>query len=197
MTRFPGTITVARQHDLVVIAPAPESDDSAASLPHEIGQAAIAHLERNFPGVKLVVGLGNSCREAAEIAASYGQARRAIGAAQRAGRIGQVTSIEDLGIFRLLYQVGDPDELHAFANGVLGPLIAYDRAHDANLLRTLAVYLQHNASMQHAARELFLHPNTVSYRLQRIEKIGGLDLANNETRLSVQIALKIIEGMTP
>jgi DNA-binding PucR family transcriptional regulator len=108
-----------------------------------------------------------------------------------------VTGIEDLGILRLLFQVSDPDELSAFAEAILGPLLAYDRLHDAELLRTLDVYLRHNASVQNAARELFLHPNTVSYRLQRIEKIGGFELANNDVRLSAQIALKILDAVAP
>jgi sugar diacid utilization regulator len=193
MSRFPETIAAARQQDLIVIAPDRESDDAATVRPHDIGKAAIAHAESHFPSVKLLVGLGTRCRVATEITASYNQARRALDAAIRFDRIGQVTSIEDLGILRLLYQVADADELNAFAYATLGRLIDYDRDHKADLLRTLAVYLRNSSSMQHAARELFLHPNTVSYRLQRIAKISGLDLGTYETRLSVEISLKILD----
>jgi sugar diacid utilization regulator len=198
MTRFPGGVAVARQHDLVVIAPDSEADGARPAVrARELGQATVGHLQRLFPSLDLIVGIGSTCRDATAIADSYLQARRAVGAAQRFGRVGQVTGIEDLGILRLLFQVSDPDELSAFAEAILGPLLAYDRLHDAELLRTLEVYLRHNASVQNAARELFLHPNTVSYRLQRIEKIGGFELANNDVRLSAQIALKILDAVAP
>jgi purine catabolism regulator len=108
-----------------------------------------------------------------------------------------LTNFEELGIYRLLFQVPDAGELRSFAEQVLGSLLAYDRRHEADLVRTLGAYLRHHGSLQSAARELVVHVNTVSYRLQRIEEIAGLKLGDAEDRLTAQVALKILAGLEP
>ena len=116
-------------------------------------------------------------------------------AAGQFGRSGDVTSFEELGVYRLLYQVPDPAELRSFADQVLGSLLAYDARHDADLLHTLSAYLRHRGGLQGSARELMVHVNTVSYRLQRIQEITGLDLDDSEDRLVAHVALKILQGL--
>ena len=80
---------------------------------------------------------------------------------------------------------------------VLGELLAYDSKHQADFVLTLASFLGNNASPQATARELAVHVNTVSYRLQRIRTISGLNLDQAEDRLLAGVALKIIAGTSP
>jgi DNA-binding PucR family transcriptional regulator len=179
---------------LVAIVPASEHGRLA---PKELGRAAIAHATTLFSGWSLTVGVGGPCQAPAEIARSYGLARRAVEAAQRFGRRGQVVAFEDLGLYRLLFQVSNPAELTGFVDQVLGELIAYDARHQGDLVLTLAAFLRNNASPQATARELAVHVNTVSYRLQRIHSISGLKLDESEDRLLAGVALKIVEGSDP
>jgi PucR family transcriptional regulator, purine catabolism regulatory protein len=130
-----------------------------------------------------------------DLAHAYVQARRTLAASRQFGRAGTVTSFDELGIYRLLFQVPDAGELRGFADQILGSLLTYDRRHDADLVRTLGAYLRHHGSLQSAARELVVHVNTVSYRLQRIAEISGLNLDDAEDRLTAQVALKILEGL--
>jgi hypothetical protein len=186
---------VSPQHDgLVAIVPATEHGRLA---PKELGRAAIVHASTLFSGWSLTVGVGGACQEPTEIARSYEQARRAVEAAQRFGRRGQVVAFEDLGLYRLLFQVSNPAELTGFVEQVLGELIAYDARHQGDLVLTLAAFLRNNASPQATARELAVHVNTVSYRLQRIHSISGLKLDESEDRLLAGVALKIVEGIGP
>ena len=60
-------------------------------------------------------------------------------------------------------------------------------------MKTLSVYLRENGSLQRAARLLHVHPNTVTYRLNRIEEITGLDLGQYRDRLMAQVALEIVD----
>jgi DNA-binding PucR family transcriptional regulator len=106
-----------------------------------------------------------------------------------------VVAFEDLGIHRLLLQVPDLEELRSFAREVLGALTAHEARHRSGLARTLAVYLRENGSLQRAARELHVHPNTVTYRLNRVEGITGLDLDRYQDRLMAQVALEILEAL--
>jgi DNA-binding PucR family transcriptional regulator len=87
------------------------------------------------------------------------------------------------------------DELRSFANEVLGPLLTHDRNHKAELLRTLTAFLDHHGRALPAARSLYVHVNTVSYRLRRIEALSGLDLSDPDDRLVAHVALKIVEGL--
>jgi sugar diacid utilization regulator len=194
--RAPGVIAAARKDEVVVLAPERGRDAGrATSAPNELARAVVRYLKHLFPAVVLTVGISGPCRDATELPRCYAQARRTVETARRFGRRGEVIAFEELGVYQLLFQVADPSELRAFADQVLGALVAYDRKHQADFVRTLAAYLRHHGSLQNAARELVVHVNTVSYRLQRIETITGLDLQNADDRLAAQLALKILEGL--
>ncbi len=122
------------------------------------------------------------------------QAQHAIDLGIRIGRAGQVISYSELGIYRLLLQIGDMHQLWQFAEDVLGPVIDYDARRNVDLVGTLSIYLNQNESVKQTARVLRVHVNTVSYRIQRIERLASLDLANPDHRLAAHIAAKIIES---
>jgi sugar diacid utilization regulator len=193
-SRATDAIVSPRHDELVAIVPM--SEDGRLSL-KDLGRAAIAHAATLFSAWSLTVGIGGTCQQPGEIAGSYAQARRAVDAAQRFGRQGQVVAFEDLGLYRLLFQVANPAELDGFVDQVLGELIAYDARHQADFVLTLASFLRNNASPQATARELAVHVNTVSYRLQRIRTVSGLNLDDAEDRLLAGVALKIIAGTAP
>jgi purine catabolism regulator len=190
--RSPQSFATLRDEELVILMP--ESDQ-----PRELGQAAVLHASALGPDWQVTVGVGGRCENASSIAASYAQARRALEVAQRfypAGH-GDVVLFEDLGLYRLLFHVSDPAELRGFTEQVLGALMEYDQRHNADFLRTLAVFLGNNGNLQATARELNLHVNSVTYRVQRIQAIAGLDLERSEDRLLAQVALKILSGIAP
>ena len=194
--RAPDAIVAVRDRELVIVAREhTASTDHRWLAPRELGNALLGHARRLYPGAVLTVGIGGPCRRPSEIARSYAQARRTIGTSRRLGRHGEAVAFEDLGIHRLLLQVPDLDELRAFAEEVIGPLMAHERQHRSGYLRTLAVYLRENGSLQRAARQLHVHPNTVTYRLNRVRAICGLDLDRYQDRLLAQVALEIVEAL--
>jgi DNA-binding PucR family transcriptional regulator len=148
-----------------------------------------------FPETVITIGIGGTCRDPADIARSYGQARRTIDAVVRLGRQGQVVAFEDLGIHRLLLQVPDLAELRSFAGEILGKLGGQERQRGTELLATLACYFRENSSPQRTARSLHVHPNTVAYRIRRIQEITGLQLDHYRDRLMAQVALEIIDAL--
>jgi sugar diacid utilization regulator len=194
--RAPDAIVSVREREMVVVAREREpGGDARRPGPVPLATACLAHVERLFPGAALTIGVGGTCRDPAEVAGAYAQARRTVGTLRRLGRHGQVVAFEDLGIHRLLLQVPDLEELRSFAREVLGALTAHEARHRSGLARTLAVYLRENGSLQRAARELHVHPNTVTYRLNRVEGITGLDLDRYQDRLMAQVALEILEAL--
>jgi purine catabolism regulator len=97
---------------------------------------------------------------------------------------------EDLGTYRLLLSMADPDALRAFADAMLAPLDAYDRAHDGELIGSLQAFLQHNARWETAAAQLFVHRHTLRYRMRKVEELTGRDLTSSFDRMEFWLALR-------
>jgi purine catabolism regulator len=74
---------------------------------------------------------------------------------------------------------------------VLGRLLDYDRKRHGTLVPTLEAFLQNHGNLQATARSLHLHVNSLSYRLERIAAIGGINLDDSEQRLNIALSLKI------
>ena len=72
----------------------------------------------------------------------------------------------------------------------MAALTEYDHDRNARLVDTLERYLTDRCSVAASARALYIHPNTVRQRLERIQQITGLDL-QAEDLLSLELALKV------
>jgi purine catabolism regulator len=83
--------------------------------------------------------------------------------------------------------------LIAFQEEMLGSLLATEGGRE--LIRTLEAYFEHNGNLSQTAEALFVHRNTLIYRMERLATITGLNLDNPETRLAVQLALHIYRMM--
>src|SRR6202040_2052330 len=145
-------------------------------------------------GQELTCGVSEPTRWPELAPQALRQAGQAIELGTRLGRAGQVIRYEDLGIYRLLLQIGDMHQLWRFAEDVLGALIGYDATHKVDLIGTLSAYLSQHESLKQTARVLRVHVNTVAYRVQRITQLTSLDLTNPDDRLVAHVAVKIIES---
>lgn len=99
----------------------------------------------------------------------------------------------DLGTYRLLLSMTDPDVLRAFADSLLSPLDAYDREQGGGLQSSLRAFLQHNARWEAAAAELFVHRHTLRYRMRKVEELTGRDLSSSFDRMEFWLALRARE----
>jgi sugar diacid utilization regulator len=192
-TRAPEAIVSARESEVVVVTAVPNG--GAPMDARQLAAACLARLAELFPAAKVVIGIGGTCRDPREVARSYAQAQRTTQTLQRLGRSGAVSAFGDLGILRLLLQVPDLAELRSFAADVLGKLSMHEHEHKSEYLTTLACYFRENNSPQRASRILHVHPNTVAYRVKRIEEITGLRLDNYTDRLIAQVALEILDSL--
>jgi DNA-binding PucR family transcriptional regulator len=75
------------------------------------------------------------------------------------------------------------------------PLMAHDRERRSDLVRTLRIYFAAGANASEAADRLFLHRNSMLYRLARIEKLTGLDLKDSRAKLALQLGLLCIDEL--
>jgi hypothetical protein len=199
LSRLAGSVrwaAVIRGPELVMLLPE-KPDGSRPARSGGTTTVPVSHVPLLFPqaaGNQLTCGLSEPTERPELAPQALLQAQHAIDLGIRIGRAGQTISYSELGIYRLLLQIGDMHQLWQFAEDVLGPLIEHDARHKVDLVSTLSIYLNQHESLKQTARVLRVHVNTVSYRIQRIEELTSLDLANPDHRLSAHVAAKIIES---
>jgi DNA-binding PucR family transcriptional regulator len=101
-----------------------------------------------------------------------------------------VVFYEQLGSYRLLAEVNDLGAIDRFIEEWLGPLIAYDERHAADLVRTLAAFLEWRGNYDGTAAALFVHRSTLKYRLRRIREVSNRDLKDGDTLFNLQLATR-------
>ncbi|HSL12017.1 MAG TPA: PucR family transcriptional regulator ligand-binding domain-containing protein [Actinomycetota bacterium] len=138
-------------------------------------------------GVELRAGAGSAVT-ADDVAKSLREARYALQVCRLEGW--RQAGFEDLGTYRLLLSMSDPDALRAFADAMLAPLDAYDHEHAGELIASLQAFLQHNARWETAAAQLYVHRHTLRYRMRKVEELTGRDLTNSFDRMEFWLALR-------
>jgi DNA-binding PucR family transcriptional regulator len=139
----------------------------------------------------LRIGIGGSCDSGATLDRPLRDADLALRVGAAIGN-GAVVRFDDLGVYRLLAVDGDPAELHRFVEESLGPVLAYDREHGSQLVRTVATYLESGCSLERASRDLIIHRSTLKYRLARAGELLGKDLSHPDVRFNVQLAARTL-----
>ena len=187
-SRMPGTLTIVRSASAVFLVPDEVAAD-LATVEKLAGQVLAAAAPVMKPGTASV-GIGNLANGVSELARSHVEARQALRLTRRAGGRGRVASYRSLGAFRLLLEVQSPDALRRFVNELLGTLLEYAQSRDTPLLETLEALAAARWVRRAAARQLGIHINSMSYRVDRIQTLTGLQLDEPETRVAISIALR-------
>jgi GAF domain-containing protein len=104
---------------------------------------------------------------------------------------GGALAYEGLGAYRYLVHLALDDAPHDRLCDAVERLLAYDERRETQLLATLEQYLADRRVGTTTARKLFIHANTLRQRLDRIQKLTGLDLAT-EDLLSLELAVKLV-----
>jgi hypothetical protein len=107
---------------------------------------------------------------------------------------GEPVRFQDLGADRLLVLLyrDHPVELKAFVEENLGPLLQHDAGSATPILPTLQSFVAHGGRLRETASDIYVHRNTLAYRLDRASEILGVDLRDSDTRLSIELALRAL-----
>jgi DNA-binding PucR family transcriptional regulator len=192
--RVPGALTGVSADTVTAAVPTAGAADGADALGRvgEAVAAARARVAEAAPGLRVSAGIGAPARAAPDFRSSYAAAQRCIDVLRRLGRAGDTLAADDLGILGLFVDSARPEELEALARQVLGPALDHDARTGSALLPTLESYLGTGCDARACARELYVHVNTVRYRLRQVQDLCGLDLRDPQDLLRVTMARLIV-----
>jgi sugar diacid utilization regulator len=184
-----ATLTATRSDHVVVLW----HDDGQNRSASEFAEHLHREIQTYAGGWTATISVGPTCLDLQEYGDGYRLTCGVLDLVQQSGRRDRVVSLGSIGAYRVLLQVKRPRELQAFAESMLGTVHAYDEAHHSKLGGTLRSYMAQRCNVALAAKALHVHPNTVAYRLRRVEELVGIDLSDPQAMLHVQLALMIEE----
>ncbi|MDO9535686.1 MAG: helix-turn-helix domain-containing protein [Bacillota bacterium] len=136
------------------------------------------------------IALGTRFSKLSDCYLSYNKAVTTLDVMKALRLKNKIVANDNLGIFSLLEI--NLKRFAEFTKMTLGPLLEYDRKHNTQLVDTLNLYYKYNGNVLKAARNGFLNPSTMKYRLRRIQELTKLDLRNSEVNLQLQLAIRLI-----
>jgi len=142
---------------------------------------------------RIVVGIGTVATHLRELAKSYKEAQIAIEVGKVFDTEKCVINYENLGIGRLIYQLPttlcEMFLLEVFKKNPIDSL-------DQETLFTIHKFFENNLNVSETARKLFVHRNTLVYRLEKIKKLTGLDLREFDDAITFKVALMVKKYLT-
>ena len=138
--------------------------------------------------IKAVVGIGTTISNIKELATSFKEAQIALEVGKVFDNEQAIISYDNLGIARLIYQL--PTTLcemflrEVFRQGSIDSL-------DSETLFTIQRFFENNLNVSETSRGLFVHRNTLVYRLEKIKKLTGLDLREFDDAIVFKVALMV------
>ena len=207
-----GTVVAALGEQIIVLVPVPaggaaqpgatEAPEGAAAAGVPAAHAFAARLRAAQPvlecdrsRIRLSAGVSAPAEGVAALAGALHEAQSArrlaaIRAGAGAGTVSVVTS-DEVASHELLLASVPSSVLRSFRERLLGPLLAYDERHRAELLPTLREFLACSGSWHACAATMYVHVNTVRYRIRRIEELTGRDLSSLDDQVDFFLALRI------
>ena len=142
------------------------------------------------------IGIGKSVEGYQRLKESYQEASRAIKYIDiirlvTGDKNKSVVHYSSLGFFQIFGKIDDVTELERYIPETLKKLYLYDDEHKGELITTLQMYLRNNQSIKKTASAMFVHYRTISYRLEKIKQISGINFDNANEVLAVSNGLII------
>ena len=177
------------EQDIVIVK---EVERSEASGLESYAKGLMKSIHDNR-GAKVYIGISSVVENLKDLARAYKEARVALEVGKVFDTEKPIMSYENLGIGRLVYQL--PTTLceiflqEVFKKGSLESL-------DRETLMTVQSFFENNLNVSETSRKLFVHRNTLVYRLEKIRKITGLDLREFDHAVTFKVALMVKKYLT-
>jgi len=173
-----------------ILYPLREGQPTAEKLA-QLAQAIQQKVGATSPGWGVSIGIGQLHEGLLGVPQSFREALHALKIGRHTRGARHTTFFTDLGIYRMLLQFAQSQDPNEFFCEPLQRLIEYNQQMDKELVKTIAAFLECNGNLTETSTRLFIHRNTLKYRLERIRDITQIDLDDAENRLMLHLGLKM------
>lgn len=184
--RFSDCLVSGRRGEIVVIINT-LVDSKHKEIVKTLAQDIECKYKKLIGKTEVMVGIGAIGKSLDSLQQSYSQAKASIEIIKRLSDGRTIIAYEDLGIYRLLHEIPDTPEVKRFIEMILPGV----ENCDPNVLRTLEVFIETQKSPLKAGKNLYLHPNTVKYRVQKAKELWGYEILSDERCIDTLIAIKL------
>lgn len=182
-------ITAVDEKDVIIVKELPETD--AIREIEKSARNLIAYLQKEgIQGVR--IAYGTVIREIKEVSRSYKEAKMALDVGKIFFDDRDLIAYSELGIGRLIYQLPIP-LCKMFIKEIFGGKSPDE--FDDETLATIFKFFENSLNVSETSRQLFIHRNTLVYRLDKLQKSTGLDLRVFEDAITFKIALMVVKYM--
>lgn len=148
------------------------------------------NIKQKMPTIILNFGLGGAYSGINGVNKSYYEAEQILVLKRIEGISGLSESMKNMEVYSFLFKIKDKKLLYNYANSVLKNLISYEKTNQIDLMKTLDAYLNENANIIEASDKLFIHKNTLKYRMNKIQNLLNVNLHSLEDCLRLLLAMK-------
>ncbi|MER1998490.1 MAG: PucR family transcriptional regulator ligand-binding domain-containing protein [Lysinibacillus sp.] len=140
--------------------------------------------------LQLVIGMGNFYTQLSQVSKSYEESITVIHLITQ-HKNPSIQKYKELGAYKIIMNVPDQSIIQTFQQDMLGQLYFYDQLHHTDFVEFLKIYLEENGSANKISKRLFIHRNTVAYKINKIEALLDIDLNNTFARTNLNVAFMI------
>ncbi len=182
-------VTAVDEKNIIVVRELMEGEGNA-----ELYKTAevIRSLFAGGSGQDVHIAYGSIVKEIKEVSRSYKEARMALDVGKIFFEDKDIIAYSTLGIGRLIYQLPIP-LCKMFIKEIFGGRSPDD--FDEETLMTINKFFENNLNVSETSRQLYIHRNTLVYRLDKLQKSTGLDLRIFEDAITFKIALMVVQYM--
>jgi len=172
-----------------------EGPDELSEKAQLLAKGIQRYVKGLLPDLTVSVGIGGYKKDPAQLPDAYSEAGVALEIGHRIHGPSCVSTFGRTGTYKLLFRVlqENPEELEAFYDETLEPVVHYDSRYGTELVQTLITYLGNDASTVRTAGDLFAHRHTIRYRLDRVGELTGLDVDKSEDRERLTLGIKAMQ----
>lgn len=175
----------------IMIQDSYKKDQKEKNLTYELLEEIKNTIKEKYKDSEIIIGVGNFYNNIKYYSRSLQESEKSIKMLKLCKRHNDIRSYNELGIYRILFNTRDMEELKEIYNNTIGELINYDQKYSMDLVNTLEIVLKNNCNILKTSEDLYIHRNTLRNRISRIEEILLCDLNDENIRFNLTLAFKI------
>ncbi|MGE5707023.1 MAG: PucR family transcriptional regulator, partial [Bacteroidota bacterium] len=187
---FRQALVINQTQGATILYPVKENQPTVEKVKH-LCETIRQKIATTLPDQTVSIGIGQLYHDLLSIPKSFREAQHAVKIGRALNGINTVNCFSELGIYRMLLQFAQSQNPNEFFCEALDRLLEYDQQADKELVKTNTAILECNGNLTETSEKLFIHRNTLKYRLERIRDITQIDLDDSENRLMLHLGLKM------